>query len=444
MGGLAFPLILGNLAQAAIGATDLVYLGHLGPTALASAALGFNLYIALMIFGTGFVMAVSPMIASERGRFRHSVRDVRRTVRQGFWLSVLVAVPMMIVLWFAEDLLRAIGEPAELASGAGIFVRALEWGLLPYFLHLVLRLYVSALERPFWILIVLGGAVAANILFGWVLIFGHLGVPALGLFGAGLASTLANTVLFIGMALLVAIHPHFRRYRLFGRFWVADWLRLDALWKLGLPIGITLGLEVTVFNAAVFAMGIIGRDSLAAHAIAIQLATVAFMIPMGLAQAATVRVGIAYGAGDREGVTRSGWIALGASISFATLMAAIFVAAARPLIGLFLDLSQPANAHVFTLAVGFLTVAALFQIVDGIQAVGAGCLRGLQDTRWPMVYAALGYWVIGFGVGLALAFPVGMAGLGIWLGLASGLAVVSVLMLQRWVRREALGLIAAN
>ena len=438
---LAFPLVLGNLAQAAIGAIDLLYLGRLGAESLAAATLGLNVYIAFMIFGTGFITAVSPMIATERGRFRHSVRDVRRTVRQGLWLAVLISVPTLTILWFTTPLLIAIGEDAELARGAGTFVRALEWGLVPYLFHLVLRLFVSALERPIWVLVVLGITIAANALFGWILIFGHLGTPPLGLFGAGLASTLASVVLFLGMALLVLLHPHFRRFRLFGRFWVSDWPRLRALWALGLPIGVTLGLEVTVFNAAVLVIGLIGRDPLAAHAVAIQLCTIAFMIPLGLAQATTVRVGIAYGAGDRAGVRRAGWTSIGLSVAFAVPMAISFIFAARALVGLFLDLSDPANANILRIATSFLAVAALFQIVDGIQAVGAGVLRGLQDTRWPMIYAALGYWVIGIGVGLILAFPVGMAGLGIWLGLAAGLAMVAVLMLQRWIRRERLGLL---
>ena len=435
---LASPLILGNLAQAAIGATDLIYLGHLGATALAAAALGFNLYVALMIFGIGFITAVSPMIATERGRFRHSVRDVRRTVRQGLWLAALVSLPMLGVLWFAGDILLAIGEAPELARGAGVFVRAIEWSLVPFFFHLVLRLFVSALERPMWSLIVLSGTIIVNALLGWALIFGHLGSSPLGLFGAGLASTLANCALFLGMAALVVVHPRFRRYHLFGRWWMADWRRLRALWALGLPIGVTLGLEVTVFNAAVLVMGLIGRDALAAHAVAIQLASIAFMVPLGLAQAATVRVGLAAGADDAAGVTRAGWTALGLSVGFAVAMALAFVIATNALIGIFLDPANPINAAVLTLATTFLSVAALFQIVDGIQAVAAGCLRGLQDTRWPMVYAAVGYWVVGIGIGLVLAFPFGLGGLGIWLGLASGLTVVAVLMLIRWMRRDRL------
>ena len=200
-------------------------------------------------------------------------------------------------------------------------------------------------------------------------------------------------------------------------------------------------LEIGVFNAAVFVMGVIDRTSLAAHAIAIQIAAFAFMVPMGVAQAATVRVGLGYGSGDKGLITRAGWLAFAIGVGFMCLTALTLLVIPRPLVGIFLDLADPANTAIAATAVSFLAVAALFQIVDGAQVVGAGVLRGLHDTRWPMIYAAIGYWVIGLGVGVTLAFPLAMRGVGIWLGLASGLAVVAVLVLIRWMWRERLGLV---
>ena len=233
---------------------------------------------------------------------------------------------------------------------------------------------------------------------------------------------------------------HFRRYRLFGRWWRADWQRFAAIWKLGLPIALMILLEIGVFNAAVFVMGLIDRTSLAAHAVAIQIAAFAFMVPMGVAQAATVRVGLGLGAGDKGLITRAGWLAFAMGVGFMCTTALTLLVFPRQLVGIFLDLHDPANTAIVTTAVSFLAVAALFQIVDGAQVVGAGVLRGLHDTRWPLVYAVIGYWVIGVGIGITLAFPMKLRGLGIWLGLASGLAVVAVLVLWRWMRRERLGL----
>jgi MATE family multidrug resistance protein len=304
----------------------------------------------------------------------------------------------------------------------------------------VLRGYVAALEQPGWAL----GIGLAGVLFNGVvnygLIFGAFGLPRLGLVGAGIGSSITQLFMFLGLALVISRHRRFRRYHLFGRFFRPDWARYRDVWKLGAPIAMTLGLEVTVFNAAVFLMGLIGTAALAAHAIAIQIASLTFMVPLGLAQAATVRVGLAFGRADPDGVGRAGWTALALGTGFMSAAALVMLAAPGALVRLFID-DVPANAEVIRLAISFIGVAALFQIVDGAQSVGAGMLRGLQDTTVPMLYAAVGYWVIGIGVGAGLGFWAGWQGLGIWIGLALGLAVVALLMVTRWSRRAKLGLV---
>jgi MATE family multidrug resistance protein len=437
---LAYPLVLTNVTQALIHATDVVLLGWAGPRTLAAGSLGVNLYTAFVIFGMGLVTATAPMLARELGARRHSVREVRRTVRQGMWAAAAFALPVFAILWNGEAILQVLGQDPVLAADAAGFLRALQWGFLPALLFLVLRSFVAALERPIWSLVISIAGVLCNAFLNYVLIFGHLGLPALGLLGSGIGSAITNLLMFAGMALVVTRHPRFRRYRLFGRFWRSDWARFRDVWKLGLPIAVTLGLEITIFNAAVFIMGLFGTASLAAHAIAIQIAALSFMVPLGLSQAVTVRVGLALGRNDAAGITRAGWTSFALGVGFMALMGLLLMAAPRSLVYLFLDESDPANAPVIALAVSFVGIAALFQIFDGAQAVGAGMLRGLHDTTVPMLYAACGYWVIGLGVGLALAFGAGWRGLGIWVGLASGLAVVSVLMLSRWMRRDRLRL----
>ncbi|MDP8993630.1 MAG: MATE family efflux transporter [Pseudomonadota bacterium] len=437
---LAWPLILTNLAQALIHATDVVLLGWAGPRTLAAATLGINLYFAFLIFGMGLVTAAAPMMARELGARRHSVRDVRRTVRQGMWAAAAICVPVWLLLWHTRPLLAAIGQHPALAADAQTFVRALMWGMLPFLLYLVLRSFISALERPLWSLAVGLVAVLFNAVVNYGLIFGRLGFPALGLLGAGIGSACANLLMFVGMALAVSLDRRFRRYRLFGRIWRPDWERFREVWRLGLPIAITLGLEITIFNAAVFLMGLIGTEALAAHAIAIQIASLSFMVPLGLGQAVTVRVGLASGRRDRSGIARAGWTALALAVGFMGLMALVLVSVPGWLATAFLDPADPANGKVIPLAVSFLLVAALFQVFDGAQVVGAGMLRGLHDTRVPMIYAAIGYWAIGLATGVGLAFGFGWGGVGIWIGLATGLGVVAVLMITRWMRREALGL----
>lgn len=440
---LAYPLILTNLAQSLIHATDVMLLGRLGPRALAAAALGVNLYVFCLIFGMGLLTAAAPMIARERGRKPNSVRDVRRTVRQAMWSALLLVLPMWALLWNTRAVLILLGQDPELSAEAQSLVRYLMWALLPAFLYLVLRNFLAALERPGWSLVVAAGAVILNALVNSALIFGvaGIGLPPLGLPGAGIGSAIVVSIEFLVLALILSRHRRFRRYHLFGRFWRPDWSRFRQVWRLGLPIAATLTLEVGVFNAAVFLMGLIGTASLAAHQIAIQIASLTFMVPMGLAQAVTVRVGHAVGRGDPAAVARSGWTSFVMATGFMALTALIMWAMPTRLAGIFLDVADPVNAPVVALTVSFLGIAALFQIFDGAQAVGAGMLRGLHDTTLPMAFALFGYWVVGMGTGVALGFGLGWGGDGIWLGLAAGLAVVSVLMIVRWVRREKLGLV---
>lgn len=438
---LSWPMILTNLAQMAMTTTDVLMMGHLGPDSLAAGALGANLYMAMLIFGIGVMAAVPPMLSIELGANRHAVREVRRTVRQGLWAAVTLVGPMWLFLWQGEAILRGMGQDVTLAEAAASYVRTLQWSLLPFFLYLVLRGFVASLQRPFAAVAVVVVAVAFNAFANWCLMFGGLGFPALGLPGSGLATTLSSTLLFLGLALVISRDRRFRRYRLFGRVWVPDWQRFRGFWRLGLPIGITLAFEVAIFNGAAMLMGLIGATALAAHAIAIQIASLTFMVPMGIGQAGTVRVGRAFGANDRDGVTRAGTMAIVLGLGFMALMALVMLLAPQILVGPFLDVSKPGAAEVAALAMSFLLYAAIFQIADGAQVVGSCLLRGLGDTRMPMIFAGLGYWAIGLPLSIALGFFTQLAGIGIWIGLAAALTIVATLMLGRWWAREKLGLV---
>ncbi|GGK40778.1 MATE family efflux transporter [Salinarimonas ramus] len=438
---LSWPLILTNVAQTSLQATDVLMLSWLSPEALAAGALGSNLLFVCFIAGVGLFSAISAMIAAERGRKRHAVREVRRTVRQGFWAGVVLVVPAWAMLWNARTVLEWLGQDPVLSDMAADYCRAVMWCLLPAYFYLTLRNFVAALERPLLALAVGILAIGVNAALNWALIFGNWGAPALGLVGAGWATTLTNVFLFGALALLVLADRRARRYRVFGRFWRSDWPRFFQLWRLGLPVAAIVLFEVTIFSAAVFLMGLISTEALAAHQIAIQIASLSFMVPLGISMAATVRVGLAYGAGDREAVTRAGWIAFAMGVGFMACMALVMIFAPRLLVSAFLDVSDPANATVVALAVSYLALAGLFQVVDGAQAVTAGMLRGLHDTRIPMFMALTGYWLFGLPLAAGLAFWAGLEGVGIWIGLAGGLALTAVLLVWRWVGRERLGLL---
>lgn len=437
---LAWPMVATNLAQTGMTTVDLMFLGHLGPQAMAASALGANLFFPVFVFAIGYMSAISPMIARERGRKSHSVREVRRTARQGFWAAVILSAPALLLLWNGEPIIRAFGQDPALAAQAASYLRALMWSLPFYVLYLALRAFVGALERPGAALVAVLVAFVVNAVMNWALIFGNLGFPAMGLPGSGYATTIAAATMVLVLAGFALRDRRVRRYHVFGRFWRADAARLAQLTRLGVPIGVTMLLESAVFNAAVFIMGRIGEAALAAHAVAIQLASLAFMIPVGVAQAASVRVGLFLGARDWPALRRAGWTALGVGVGAMVATAAPMLIAPQLLIAAFLDVDAPANAAVVTLATSFLLVAAIFALADGAQAVGSGMLRGLHDTRAPMLYALFGYWIAGLPIGVLLAFPLGLGGLGIWIGFALALAVVAWLMIARWrklVRSEA-------
>ena len=438
---LSWPLALTNLTQIGMGTTDVMMMGRLGPDTLAAGALGTNLYFMVLIFGIGLLNAVTPMIARQLGRGSPTTRDVRKIVQQGFFSAGCVAVPCWLLLWWSESLLVAMGEDAALSAAAGTYVHVVQWALLPFWGYLVLRSFVSALERPIWAFFIGAVAVPVNAAANWCLMLGHCGCRSLGIAGSGLATLLTTLLMFLALAVVVCSVKPFRRYRLFTGFWRPDGRVLRALWRLGLPMAATLSFEVTMFNAAVFLMGLIGAASLAAHSIAIQLSGLSFMVPLGIGQAVAVRVGRAYGAQDNKAIGRAGWTAFWLVVAFAATMSLTMILAPRLLISAFLDTADPTNEGVVDLAISFLAFAALFQIADGTQAVGAGMLRGLHDARMPMLYALTGYWGIGLPLGLLLAFPLGLNGIGIWIGLSTGLAVVACLMIRRWLRREAFGLL---
>jgi MATE family multidrug resistance protein len=436
---LAWPLILANVTQQVIQATDVLLMGRLGATQLAAATLALNLTFTFNVFLLGLVTAASPMMATALGQRFNAVRDVRRTFRAGLWLLIFTIPPYWFVLWHVGAIMRAFGEAPELAVEGQTFLRAYMWATGPWLVFQLLRNFVAALERPRVVLWLSIGGIGLNALLSWSLMFGHFGLPALGLVGGGIGSTLTWLAICGALILITARERRFRRFHLFGRFWRLDAERTLAMARLGWPIGITLGLEMGVFALAAYFMGWIGAPAIAAHAVALQIAALTFMVPLGLGQAVTVRVGLALGRRDEAGITRAGWTAWVLGVGFMGAMALLMWSFPRFLVTLFLS-DVPQNYLVIGLAISFLRVAAAFQLFDGAQVIGAGMLRGLHDTRWPLLFALVGYWVVGLGIGSWLAFAADWKGVGIWIGLATGLASVAALMLSRWVMRDRLRL----
>jgi MATE family multidrug resistance protein len=324
--------------------------------------------------------------------------------------------------------LLATGQTPALAAGAGLYLRCMVWALIPFSGFLVLRGFLAAMERPGPGLAVALVAILLNALLCWALVF-----PAgLDLAGAGLATLLANGAMLVGLLGLIARDRRLRRFRLLGRWWRLDRALLAETCRLGLPICITLLLEIGVFAAAALAMGMFGAVAVAAHAVALQLSGLTFMVPLGIAQAATARVGFLAGAGDAAGAVRAGWLAIGLAGLFMLVMAVALIAGAPVLAAWFLGAAEPEAVAAQTLAARLLVLAGIYQVADGIQAAAAGALRGLKDTRLPLLIGVLGYWCLGMPIGVGLAHGIDFGPRGLWMGLAAGLAVVAGLLIWRW------------
>jgi MATE family multidrug resistance protein len=433
---LAVPMAATQLAQMIILATDTVMLGHFSKEALAAGAIGNTVFFFIWLLGTGPVSAVSPMIAHVVGRHARSVkprerREVRVVVRMGLWSVALMSPPLLTALFFTREILLLLHQEPGLAADAGIYTAALAFGLPCSLAFQVLRNFSTSLSRPVPPMIVMGVAILFNALGDYSLIFGHFGLPRLGLAGAGLASASSNLFTLVAMTIIALSTPGLRAYRILNRFAQAHWRALAELFHLGLPIGVTMLFEVALFNAATLAMGTFGIAALAAHQIAITIPSLTFMIPLGIGLAATVRVGLAAGAGDVYAARRAGFTAMALGAIFMLCAALVLLLFPHRIAGLWLPDSD-ANRDVLALAVTFLHVAAAFQLVDGLQVTASMSLRGLKDARWPMWLAGASYWLAGAPMCVFLGFGLGMKGLGIWLGLAFGLLVAALLLTTRF------------
>ncbi len=435
---LAWPLIIAQLARSALFTTDVIVLGWLGSKYVAAGALANALFICVVLFGVGVVGAVAPMAAQAIGA--RDMRIVRRTVRSGIWLALVLFVLMFPIAWNIGPLYRAIGQDPELVALAEIFVHAAIWSLFSQFLFVALQSFLNAHGATRAVLIITVAGVLVNLLANYVLVFGHWGFPALGIMGSGLATSVVNFAMLLFAIGYIQTHRRFRRFHIWHKLFDIDWHRLWALTRIGAPIGFMLLAEVALFTTASLLQGWLGEAELAAHSVALTIASLAFMVPLGLSHATTVRVGIALGEKNREGIRKAGWAALVMTIGFMSFMAVVFLSFPHQIVSLFLNSGMAENQAPLALAASFLIIAGLFQLFDGTQVVMGAALRGMSDTNMPLIIALVGYWAVGFPIAWWLGLHTPLRGTGIWLGLMAGLGAVALVLTIRWAMRERLGL----
>jgi MATE family multidrug resistance protein len=426
---LAVPMALTQLGQIAMTTTDLVLIGRLGDEAVAAAGLAGTIYFLSFTLGIGLMAAVAPLAAQAFGAGEPAL--VRRALRTGLWVALLVSLPIMAFPLHGEPILRALGQAPTTSHLAQDYLCGLAWGVMPALWFQAIRSFMGAVNRPQPILWITLAAIPANALMAYLLIYGAFGLPKLGLFGAGLATTTVNFATFLAGVWFVTQRKPFSDYRIFARLWRIDWTLMRQILVVGAPISIAILLEYGVFSSAGLLMGLIGTTALAAHQIALQVAAVLFMVPLGIGMSATIRVGHAVGRNDIAGIKRAGYVAILLATALSAILTLAVIFARIAIVRLFLG-DATTNGETGVLAAMLLAVGATLFITDGLQGTAAGALRGLKDTRIPLLIAAISYWLIGFPAAYALAFFTPFGAIGVWIGLSVGTAVNATLLVLRF------------
>jgi MATE family multidrug resistance protein len=426
---LAVPLALTQLGQIAMMTTDIAMIGRLGSEAMAAAALAHTVFFVSFTFGMGLVSAVAPLAAQAFGA--RNPHLIRRSLRVGMWAALLMSLPMMALLLRGERILLMLGQAPASVQLAQQYLLGLAWGILPALWFMAIRGFMSAVNRPEPILWITLAAIPANAALVYVLLYGAFGLPELGLFGVGLASSIVNAATFLAGLWFAMRRRPFRKYHVLGHFWRVDWQLMRQLVVIGAPISISFLLEYGLFGAAGLLMGVISTTALAAHQIALQVAAILYMVPFGIAMAATVRVGHAIGRSDAGAVRRAGYIATWLGIVLAAILTLAVIISRFAIAEIFLGENTDATAE---LSATLLLVGSTFFIADAIQTVAAGSLRGMNDTRIPLLFATLSYWLIGFPCACWLGFWTPLGAVGVWIGLSVGTAIYATLLLLRFGR----------
>lgn len=427
---LAIPLASAQLAQALTSFFDTVMMGRLGAETLAAGGLAALSFSAMLFTAGGLVMAITPAIAQAYGAKNHQL--ITNLSRQGLWLVLLLTIPLTGIIAHLDAWMAVFGQTEVTVTLAKIYLDIILWGLFPALGFILLRSIVSGLSHPRPIMLIVVTGAMFNILGNYTLAFGKWGFPRLELAGLALATVATHWGMFLALIVYLLCQQQLRKYRFFRQLYL---FQADLFWdliKIGLPIAVLSALEIGLFTIVTYFMGNLGTDVLAAHHIVLQTVAIIFMIPLGMSFAATVRVGQWLGQKNIEGVQRAGYLSIGVGFAFMTLMAIAVLLLPQLVVGLYLDLNDPANEKVIALVSPMLTIAALSQIGDGIQKIAYGVLQGLQDTRIPMLLSIPAFWLIGLPFGYWLGFYSGWGGAGLWLGQSIGVAIAAIVFTGRF------------
>jgi multidrug resistance protein, MATE family len=427
---LAIPLIGAQIAQSAVGLVDTLMMGRLGAKTLAAGGLASLTFMAFLYTSVGIVMGISPLIAAAYGAGQK--QRISQVVGQSYWLLIGLSLPNMWLITHLDIVMRHLGQAESTVVLGNTYLDIMAWGFFPALGFALLRNVVAALGHARSITVIMIGGTFLNIIGNYILGFGQLGFPRLEIAGLAISSVFALWMMFLALIVYILWNPDLQTYRLWQQWPQFDLPLFKELLWLGLPIGISTTLETGLFTIITYLMGILGTAALAAHQIVFQTIIITFMVPLGMSFAATIRVGQWFGKGDRRGTAQAGYISFVSSIGFMTIMAIALLVFPRQIIGFYIDLSDPQNAQVIALALPMLRIAAVAQIIDGLQKVATGALYGLQDTKVPMLLSLATFWGVGLTSGYLLGFHTNLGGIGLWLGQTLGVAIASLLFVWRF------------
>ena len=426
---LGLPIVGGNIAQFSSSVVDTAMLGHYDPKTLASLIVASSVFFILLIVGGGFSFALVPVVAAHDARDEDTL--VRRNTRMAIWLSIIFSTLVFPILYWSDSVLMFLGQSEELSQSAHEYLRIMAFVMFPALLDVTLRCYLTGLKHTNIVLWATVSGLICKTIIGWLFVFGKFGCPELGIEGAAL-STLAGTLVILIFFVWHA-QRYFPQHELFKNIWKPDVAALRRIFTLGLPIGLTYLAESGLFSGVTIMVGWIGEIEVASHGIAMQIMAITFMVHLGISQIATTLIGNAYGREDSlEVLRRIGICAISMSSAFAFIIIVVFLSVPESLLSLFIDNSNPDSVAILSIGVSLMIIAACFQLTDGLQAVGLGLLRGMQDVKVPFIIALVSYWGVGFTTSYLLGIKFSYGPQGVWLGLVTGLAIASVLLLTRF------------
>ena len=427
---LAIPLTSAQIAQSLTGFFDTIMMGRLGAETLAAGGLASWTFIAILHTVAGVVMGISPLIAEAYGA-RKKTR-IEKLTRQGFWLVLLLSIPMMIAISHLDKIMLQWGQTEATVTLANSYLDIILWGFFPALGFAMLRSVVSGLSQARPVMIIVTFGTVFNIIGNYVLGFGKFGFPRLELAGLAISSALSFWLMFIALIVYILKHSQLSKYRFFQQLHQLKPQMIAQLCKTGIPIGIFMALELGLFTVVTYLMGALGTEVLAAHQVVFQTIMVTFTIPLGMSFATTARVGQWLGRKDRSGIKQAGYISIGIGFVVMSLLAIAMFCFPKAIIGIYLNPNDPANAEIIALAIPILRIASLSQILDAVQKITYGALQGLQDTRIPVLLNISAFWGVGLSTGYVLGFYFDLGGVGLWLGQSLGVAVAAILFLWRF------------